>query len=78
MNSSGYAVPVGGVAGLLSADGVGAVAFAAMRPDLDAWEPWHPKVLAQRLAGLPVPWYVAAGWALDLFRGRQDPRPRRR
>ena len=23
------------------------------------------------LAGLPAPWYVAAGWALDLFRGVQ-------
>jgi Aminoglycoside-2''-adenylyltransferase len=23
------------------------------------------------LAGLPVPWCIAAGWALDLFRGRQ-------
>jgi hypothetical protein len=44
---------------------------AAVVPDVDAWEPWHPRVLAERLAGLPVPWCVAAGWALDLFRGRQ-------
>lgn len=41
-----------------------------MVPDIDAWEPWPPAVLAARLAGLPVPWCVAAGWALDLFRGR--------
>ncbi len=44
---------------------------AAVVPDLDAWQPWHPRVLGERLAGLPVPWCVAAGWALDLFRGRQ-------
>jgi len=41
------------------------------RTDLDAWEPWHPTLLAQRLAGLSTPWCVAAGWALDLFRGHQ-------
>jgi hypothetical protein len=39
-------------------------------PDIDAWQPWHPRVLAERLAGVAVPWCVAAGWALDLFRGR--------
>jgi hypothetical protein len=39
--------------------------------DFDAWDSWHPRVAAQRLAGVTVPWYVAAGWALDLFRGRQ-------
>jgi hypothetical protein len=27
--------------------------------------------MADRLAGLDLPWYVAAGWALDLFRGAQ-------
>jgi hypothetical protein len=27
--------------------------------------------VADRLAGMPAPWYVAAGWALDLFRGGQ-------
>jgi hypothetical protein len=27
--------------------------------------------VAQRLAGVQAPWYVAAGWALDLFRGEQ-------
>ncbi|MEU4302344.1 nucleotidyltransferase domain-containing protein [Kitasatospora aureofaciens] len=30
------------------------------------WTPWE---VAQRLAGISTPWYVAAGWALDLFRG---------
>ncbi|TNH29580.1 hypothetical protein FHG89_11915 [Micromonospora orduensis] len=32
---------------------------------------WTPTEVAQRLAGIDTPWYVAAGWALDLFRGRQ-------
>lgn len=40
-------------------------------PDLDAWEPWAPADLAARLAGLDLPWYVAGGWALDLWHGRQ-------
>jgi hypothetical protein len=40
-------------------------------PDVDAWAAWHPRRLADRLRDLPVPWYVAAGWAVDLFRGGQ-------
>jgi hypothetical protein len=32
---------------------------------------WHPREVAERLAGVKAPWYVAAGWALDLFRGEQ-------
>jgi hypothetical protein len=32
---------------------------------------WTPSDAARRLAGIATPWYVAAGWALDLFRGRQ-------
>ncbi|MFD0273526.1 nucleotidyltransferase domain-containing protein [Kitasatospora sp. NPDC127111] len=32
---------------------------------------WTPSVVAEQLAGIGTPWYVAAGWALDLFRGRQ-------
>jgi len=32
---------------------------------------WTPGEVARRLAGLPAPWCVAAGWALDLFRGVQ-------
>ncbi|WP_406044425.1 hypothetical protein OG799_08035 [Micromonospora sp. NBC_00898] len=42
-----------------------------MAPKLDAWDPWHPTVIAERLAGRDVPWYVAGGWALDLFHGRR-------
>ncbi|WP_432824644.1 nucleotidyltransferase domain-containing protein [Dactylosporangium sp. CA-092794] len=40
-----------------------------MTPDLDAWDAWPPRAVADRLAGLDLPWCVAAGWALDLFRG---------
>jgi hypothetical protein len=32
---------------------------------------WSPTEVAERLAGTATPWYVAAGWALDLFRGAQ-------
>ncbi|KOV83255.1 hypothetical protein [Nocardia sp. NRRL S-836] len=33
---------------------------------------WRPEEAALRLAGVRTPWYVAAGWALDLFRGAQS------
>ncbi|MFD8788509.1 nucleotidyltransferase domain-containing protein [Kitasatospora sp. NPDC059599] len=32
---------------------------------------WTPSEVARQLAGIDTPWYVAAGWALDLFLGRQ-------
>ncbi|MET8881323.1 nucleotidyltransferase domain-containing protein [Streptomyces rubiginosohelvolus] len=32
---------------------------------------WTPDEVARRLAGVRAPWCVAAGWALDLFRGQQ-------
>lgn len=35
---------------------------------------WTPDEVARRLAGIGTPWCVAAGWALDLFRGRQTRR----
>jgi len=40
-------------------------------PDVDAWEAWHPRRLVEGLRDLQVPWYVAAGWSVDLFRGEQ-------
>jgi hypothetical protein len=40
-------------------------------PDLDAWDAWHPAEAARRLAGVTAPWYVAAGWAIELFLGGQ-------
>ena len=35
------------------------------------WDPWRPADIARLLAGVTVPWYVAGGWAIDLFLGRQ-------
>jgi uncharacterized protein CbrC (UPF0167 family) len=32
---------------------------------------WTPSDVARHLAGVATPWCVAAGWALDLFRGRK-------
>jgi len=32
---------------------------------------WTPGEVARRLSGIAAPWCVAAGWALDLFRGTQ-------
>ncbi len=37
----------------------------------DGWEPWSPVEVAARLQDVSAPWYVLAGWALDLFLGRQ-------
>jgi hypothetical protein len=33
------------------------------------WEAWTPAEVAQRMASVAAPWYVAAGWALDMFTG---------
>ena len=40
-------------------------------PDVSAWDAWRPEQVASLLAALDVPWYVAAGWAIDLFLGGQ-------
>jgi hypothetical protein len=40
-------------------------------PDLEAWDAWRPDEVAALLAGVTAPWYVAGGWALDLFLGYQ-------
>ncbi|WP_062645720.1 nucleotidyltransferase domain-containing protein [Streptomyces maremycinicus] len=47
-----------------------------VEPDADElrarWaDAWRPERVAERLAGVGTPWCVAAGWALDLFRGEQ-------
>jgi hypothetical protein len=36
---------------------------------LEAWEPWHPDEVFERLHPVDVPWHFAGGWALDLWRG---------
>lgn len=39
--------------------------------DDDAWDAWLPDELGQRLREAIHPWYVAGGWALDLWQGEQ-------
>jgi hypothetical protein len=43
----------------------------AIDPDVSQWDAWRPEEAARFLDGVRVPWYVAAGWALDLFLGGQ-------
>jgi hypothetical protein len=33
----------------------------------ELWAPWTPSEVARRLSRVAAPWYVAAGWALELF-----------
>lgn len=35
------------------------------------WRPWGPREAAERLERFRRPWYVVAGWAVDLFLGEQ-------
>jgi len=35
------------------------------------WDPLHPDEVLRLLDGLAVPWWIAGGWAIDLFVGRQ-------
>jgi hypothetical protein len=44
-------------------------ASSAIVPDSSPWDAWRPEQVARLLDGIEVPWYVAAGWALDLFLG---------
>ena len=41
----------------------------AIDPDDSKWDAWRPEQVTQLLEGVGVPWYVAAGWAIDLFLG---------
>jgi RimJ/RimL family protein N-acetyltransferase len=38
-------------------------------PDVSRWDAWRPEQVATLLEGVSVPWYVAAGWAIELFLG---------
>jgi Aminoglycoside-2''-adenylyltransferase len=44
-------------------------AARAFDPDLAEWRPWQPHDVARLLAWVDAPWYVAGGWAIDLFLG---------
>jgi Aminoglycoside-2''-adenylyltransferase len=35
------------------------------------WRPWHPAEVARLFSALTAPWWIAGGWALDLFLGEQ-------
>jgi Aminoglycoside-2''-adenylyltransferase len=45
--------------------------MSAFEPDVSKWDAWRPEKVAELLEGVDAPWYVAAGWALDLFVGEQ-------
>ncbi len=38
---------------------------------LGRWQPWQPHEVATFFATMSVPWWIAGGWAIDLFLGRQ-------
>jgi len=46
-------------------------ADGAIHADVYEWDAWRPEHVAALLAAVEVPWYVAAGWAIDLFLGGQ-------
>jgi hypothetical protein len=43
-----------------------------MQPDIEAWDPWHPGDFAARMEGADFPWFVAGGWAIDIFLGTRS------
>jgi hypothetical protein len=43
--------------------------MTTFKPDVADWESWRPVQVAEVLADVDLPWYVAAGWAIDLFLG---------
>jgi Aminoglycoside-2''-adenylyltransferase len=42
-----------------------------IEPDFSKWDAWRPEAVARLFVDVSLPWYVAAGWALELFRGEQ-------
>jgi hypothetical protein len=38
-------------------------------PRQEDWDAWRPADVARLLAGVRTPWWVAAGWAIELWRG---------
>jgi len=43
--------------------------MTAFKPDVSQWDPWRPEQVARLFADADLPWYVAGGWAIDLFLG---------
>jgi hypothetical protein len=46
-------------------------AAGAFAPDLTLWDAWRPEQVAALVEGVQAPWYVAGGWAIELFLGGQ-------
>src|SRR5439155_19088760 len=46
-------------------------ARGAIDPALVEWDPWRPEEVARRLARVQAHWYIAPGWAIDLFLGAE-------
>jgi hypothetical protein len=42
-----------------------------IEPDFSKWDAWRPEAVARIFEDVRLPWYVAAGCALELFRGEQ-------
>ena len=49
--------------------GVSSRPAGSFDPDVWKWDAWRPDQVARGLEGVEAPWYVAAGWAIDLFLG---------
>jgi len=42
-----------------------------MDRDLGSWEPLSPGEVSAALGGMPRPWWIAGGWAIDLHLGQE-------
>ena len=45
--------------------------MTAIEPDVAKWDAWRPEQVVRLFDGVHAPWYVAAGWAIDLFLGEE-------
>ena len=43
-----------------------------MAEDIHNWQPLSVEAVADLLRDLAIPWWIAGGWAIDLFVGRQS------
>ena len=44
-----------------------------MGGSLGTWKPLTPAEVARELRGMPGPWWIAGGWAIELHLGQQSP-----
>ncbi len=56
---------------MVDPEGQRSVNAVAAPAEAARWEPLAPRQLVELLADLGAPWWIAGGWALDLFLGRQ-------